>query len=383
MKSRSSVTCLLACALLSACGSRPNADEVPEPTVAGTRVSLAPQSPQLAELATATARSATPAPLRLNGRLAWNENATVRLYSAFGGRVSKVDVEIGQSVHKGDVLARIASPDYGQAEADAHRAASDLRLAERTAARARDLFEHGATSHRELDAAEADLERARAEQERTVARLAAYGGSAGTVDGSYALRAPIDGEVVERNLTAGQEVRPDQILAGTPALTAPLFVITDPSRLWVVLDVNEHDAPKVHSGQPCSVRPHLSTEADFQGTIESVSQSLDPTTRTVKARASLANDQRQLRAEMLVTIEVSPPSDKVVQEVPSKAVFLEGEKHFLFVESARGQFERTEVQIGPEHDGLLQVETGLDDARPVVTRGALLLEKIYQDRLGS
>jgi len=372
---------LLACALC-ACSRGAKPEESAGPSVQGARVTLSPQSPQLAELATENARTAAPSPLRLNGRLAWDENATVRVYSAFGGRVSRILAGIGQHVKKGDVLAYIASPDYGQAEADARRAASDLRLAERTSARARDLFEHGATSRRDLDAAEADLERAKAEQERADARLAAYGGGGGTVDGSYALRAPIDGEVVERNLTPGQEVRPDQMLAGTAALTAPLFTLTDPTHLWVVLDVNEHDAPDIHTGQQCSVHPHLSADADFSGTIESVSQFLDPTTRTVKARASLDNPERRLRAEMLVTVEVAPPSDRRVHEVPSKAVFLEAQKHFVFVESARGQFERTEVQIGAEHDGLLQVEAGLDD-HPVVTEGALLLEKIYRDHVGS
>jgi len=376
------LTTVLACAALCACGRTAPPDAADQASVQGARVTLPPKSPQLAELATENARTAPPSPLRLNGRLAWDENATVRVYSAFGGRVSRIAAEIGQRVRKGDVLAYIASPDYGQAEADAHRAASDLRLADRTAARARDLFEHGATSRRELDAAEADLERAKAEKERADARLAAYGGGGGAVDGSYALRAPIDGEVVERNLTPGQEVRPDQMLAGTPALTAPLFTLTDPTHLWVVLDLNEHDAPEIHSGQQCSVRPHLSVDGAFVGTIESVSQFLDPTTRTVKARASLDNPERRLRAEMLVTVEVAPPADRVVHEVPSKAVFLEAEKHFVFVESARGQFERTEVQIGAEHDGLLQVEAGLDD-HPVVTDGALLLEKIYRDHIGS
>ena len=376
MKAPFVLTAVLAC--LALCGCRgPVEEEAAGPTVRGEVVSLPPESPQLTSLAT------EPAPLRLNGRLAWDENSTVRVYSAFGGRVTRIAAEIGQQVHRGDVLAWIASPDYGQAEADAHRAASDERLADRTAARARDLYEHGATSRRELDAAEADLERAKAERERADSRLAAYGGGGHTIDGSYALRAPIDGEVVERNLTPGQEVRPDQILAGTPALSAPLFTLTDPTHLWVVLDVTEHEAAEVRRGEPCSVQPHIASDGAFAATIENVSEFLDPTTRTVKARASLANPDRRLRAEMLVTVEVATPAEKRVEEVPSKAVFLAGEKHFVYVESARGRFERTEVQVGAERDGRLQVEEGLDDTHPVVTDGVLLLEKIYKDRLGS
>jgi cobalt-zinc-cadmium efflux system membrane fusion protein len=351
--------------------------------VEGASVSLPPRSPQLSSLATEPARAAKPSALALNGRLAWDEDATVRVYSAFGGRVTRISAQIGQTVHRGDVLAVVASPDYGQAEADAHRAASELRLAERTRARVRDLFDHGAAARRELDAAEADLERAHAERERALAHLSAYGGLDGAVDGSFALRAPIDGEVVERNLTPGQDVRADQMLAGTPALTAPLFTITDPTRLWVVLDVSEHDAASLHAGQPCVVHPHVSVDGEFPASISSVSEFLDPATRTVKARASLANPERRLRAEMLVTAEVAPPDGGLVQEVPARAVFLEGEQHFVFVADGSGRFERTAVEIGPERDGRLQVETGLGDGAAVVTDGALLLEKIYLDSAGS
>ena len=374
---------LAATLALGGCGRRATEAPQKEPTVEGSSVSLPAPSPQLDSVATEPAQSAKPSALQLNGRLAWDDDATVRVYSAFGGRVTRIAVQIGQSVHRGDVLAELASPDYGQAQADAHSAASALRLAERTAARAQDLFDHGAASRRDLDAAEADLDRAKAERERTLARLTAYGEKEGAVNGTFALRAPIDGEVVERNLTPGQEVRPDQILAGTPALTAPLFTITDPTRLWVVLDVSEHDAPELHRGQPCVIRPHMHADGDFPGSISSVSEFLDPTTRTVKARATVANAERQLRAEMLVTVEVAPDDAKSVQEVPARAVFLEGEKHYVFVADGHGRFERKPVEIGAERGGRLQIRDGLESGASVVTDGALLLEKIYRDSTGS
>ena len=217
-----------------------------------------------------------------------------------------------------------------------------------------------------------------------LARLTAYGEKEGAaVNGSFALRAPIDGEVVERNLTPGQEVRPDQILAGTPALTAPLFTITDPTRLWVVLDVSEHDAPELRAGEPCVIRAHMQEDGAFPGSIATVSESLDPTTRTVKARATVANTDRRLRAEMLVTVEIAADDSKTVQEVPARAVFLDGEKHYVFVAQGNGRFERKAVEIGAERGGRLQIRDGLVDGATVVTDGALLLEKIYRDGAGS
>src|SRR5262249_60679254 len=139
------------------------------------------------------------------GRLAWDENVSVRVYSAFSGRVTDVIVQPGDRVESGAVLARIASSDYARAEADAHKAASKLRLGERTLARVRDLQEHGAAAMKELEVAEAEYAAAGSEDERARARLSAYGDPGGAVDGSFALRAPIAGVVVERNLGPGQE----------------------------------------------------------------------------------------------------------------------------------------------------------------------------------
>jgi cobalt-zinc-cadmium efflux system membrane fusion protein len=307
----------------------------------------------------------------------------VRVYSPFAGRVTRIEVEPGQRVEAGTVLARIASSDYGEAEADARKSASELRLAERTLTRVRDLFEHGAAARKDLDAAEADQARARSEAQRAAARLAAYGAEGTSIDGSFALRAPIAGVVVERNLGPGQEVRADQILAGTPQLAAPLVTITDPTRLWVLLDVSEHDAAQLRVGDPLGVRLHLDPSPTVSGRVEAVSEFLDPTTRTVKVRGAVANPERRLRAEMLVTVEVEAADAAVVPEVPATAVFLRGDRHFVYVEQEPGSFERREVAIGPEQGGWLPVLGGLDPKQRVVTEGAILLEKIYQDAAGS
>ncbi|HTO08041.1 MAG TPA: efflux RND transporter periplasmic adaptor subunit [Myxococcota bacterium] len=374
------VLTLVAAVALTGCHQRAEEPQAEEPRVSGAVVSLAENSPQLASFQVEPATTAKPSALELNGRISWDEDATVRIYSAFGGRVTRIHAQVGDHVKRGDVLAELASPDYGQAEADAHKATSDLRLAERTMAREKDLFDHGAAPRRELEAAEADLERARAEHERAEARLSAYGGhDRASVDGSFALRSPIDGEVVERSLTPGQEVRPDQMLAGTAALTAPMFTVTDPTHLWVVMDVNEHDASALSPGQSCVVRPHLKGGLTLPGTIALVSQYLDPTSLTVKARATVANPDRALRAEMLVSVGVDAPADKLVEEVPARAVFLSGDKHYVYVASGGGHFARTAVDVGREHDGLLQVDSGIGQGDSVVVGGTLLLEKLYRE----
>src|SRR5205807_6675935 len=118
----------------------------------------------------------------------------------------------------------------GQAQADARRAATDLALAERTLARQVDLLQHGVVARKEVEQAEADVARARADHQRAKVRLELYGGDTALVDQLLPLETPLGGRIVDRSITPGQEVRPDQMLANAPQLVAPLFVVTDPSR---------------------------------------------------------------------------------------------------------------------------------------------------------
>jgi len=86
---------------------------------------------------------------------------------------------------------------------------------------------------------------------------------------------------------------------------------------------------------------------------------------------------------MLVGVDVEPRDAEPVPEVPATAVLLQGERHYLYVEDGPGRFERREVALGPEQGDWLRVLRGLDGERRVVTAGAILLEQIYQDHLGS
>jgi cobalt-zinc-cadmium efflux system membrane fusion protein len=320
--------------------------------------------------------------LSLNGRIVWDDNATTRLFTPFAGRVTKIPVETGQCVRSGDPLALIASPDYGQAQADARRAATDLILSERTLERTRELLSHGAAAEKDLQAAEADMERARLEKQRTAERLALYGSSADSVDQAYILKAPIPGIVVEKNINPGAELRSDQMLANTPQLASPLFVITDPTQLWIQIDVPEREQGRVRLGQTFATKSMSLGAQTFTGKVDFISDSLDPTTRTIKVRGSVANPQRLLKAEMFVKAEfVLEPESGV--EVSSRAVFLRGEKHYVMLEAKPGEYSRQEVTVGSERLGRLIITDGLKPGQRVVVDGALLLEQLLNQSSNS
>lgn len=367
---------LVLSAFLTGChGERQAADLSPASRVEGDKVILPADSPQTKALTMAAAEPRKAGVLRFSGRLTWDDNVTVRVFSPVAGRVRRVAADVGQHVAQGGDLALLDSPDYGQAQADARKAASDLALKERTLARVQALFKNGAAAEKDLLSAKADQEAALFENQRAAARLALYGGNTNFVDGLYHLMTPLDGTVVERNVSPGQEIRADQMLANAPQFFAPLFVVSDPTRLWIQIDVTETHIPLVKRGQSLRVRSRTFPDKVFNGRLDILGDTLDPTTRSVRARGWVDNPDRLLKAEMYVSVELDTVAQAGV-EVPAKAVFVKGDTYYVFVEEAPGSYRRHAVKIGDESQGRIPVENGIVPGTRVVAEGCLLLDAL-------
>ncbi len=357
-------------ALLSGCSEKPAPPPAPKPQVSGNVIAFPAGSAQLAVLTVAPVQDASQTLLTLTARLTWDENRTVRVYPPFNGRVVRIAVQPGDKVAAGQALAFIASPDFGQAQADTGKAAADFALAEKSLARVKELFDNGVAPRKDLAQAEADHERARSELSRARARVGLYGGSA-SVDQSLALKSALAGTVVERNINPGQELRTDQ--SGAPAL----FVVTDPGRLWVQIDAREEDLPALVKGGKFKVKSDHVPGEEFEATLDAVADFIDPQTRTIKARGSLDNGARKLKGEMLVTAEFVAAGVKAVI-VPARAVVFTEGKHYAYLERGAGKFERIAVTPGVERKGALAVTDGLAPGQRIVTEGVLLLQQVFR-----
>jgi cobalt-zinc-cadmium efflux system membrane fusion protein len=360
--------------LLAACSDGSKAPDSRPFTVEGDVVRFSDPS---AEAATVQVESAGPGGddrVAVTGRMVWDEDATVRVFPPVSGRVARIAADLGAWVKKGSVLATLASPDFGQAQAEAVRAAADLKAADRAIERVRLLFGRGASPRKDLDQAEADFERARAEAERTSRRLRLWGGDGaepGRIDQDFPLRSPVAGQVVERNLNPGQELRSDT--------TTPLFVISDSRRLWVLLDITEKDLPDVAAGAPLAIRTPAYPERTFPGVLDLLGASLDPATRTVRARGKVRCPEGLLKAEMYVTVDLPRTSARRRLVLPVHAVIRQGDDRFVFLEEGPGRYRRTPIAAGPERDGSVPVLSGLAEGARVVTGGSLLLEAAWAE----
>ncbi len=164
------------------------------------------------------------------------------------------------------------------------------------------------------------------------------------------------------------------MLANVPQYTAPLFLVTDPSRLWIQIDATEVDLPRLRAGRQFTFTSRAFPGQTFTGRTDTVSTFIDPATRTIKVRGTVDNSRRLLKAEMFVSVSL-PSDETAAASVPAGAVFLKGQKHYVFLEEPPGTFVRKEVEIGPEHNGHVVVLTGVQSGQRVVTEGCILLQQ--------
>ena len=351
---------------LAACSAKEEAVKVPLVRAEGERVVLS--EPDKADFLTlAVAEADKGGVLRLPGRLVWNEEKTVRIYPQLGGRVQQITVDLGQAVKRGQPLASLSSPDYGQAQADTRKADADLRVAEKALARNQALREAGVIAEKDWQQAEADTARARAEAERARQRINGLGGES---DGSYILKSLLAGVIVERNLNPGMEFRPDQ--SG-----AALFVVTDPRSLWLQLDASEVDLASLKAGEPVMVEVKQYPGEQFKGVIRHVADFVDPQSRTIKVRCEVPNADRRLKGEMFAQALVELPASQALS-VPANAVMLVGDRRYVLVEEEKGKFRRQLVEAGSERRGRIEILGGLKAGDKVVSEGNLHLLKYFK-----
>jgi cobalt-zinc-cadmium efflux system membrane fusion protein len=361
---------VLAYALLNP--SIPAKPPTPEPIVQGEQLRFPAGHPQIALLGTVAAKTAESITIELPARLVWNEERTQRIYPAFAGRVLSLSADIGQSVNAGQVLATLASPEFGAAQADTAKAMADAQVADRALARHQTLFEADVISRKELDSTEAEALRSRAELARAQARTRMYG-SAQNVNQQLGLAATVKGVVVERNLSAGQEVRPDQGGPGNPAL----FVVSDPSVLWVQIDAREADIASLQPGTKISLTLPNYPDQSFEAKIAATGDFIDSATRAIKVRAVVDNAKRMLKAEMLGTARIQRKLAAGVL-VPASAVQLRGTEHWAYVQTEAGVYEPRRVKLGYEGIQEVLIVDGVQAGEQVVKDNGLLLAREFR-----
>jgi cobalt-zinc-cadmium efflux system membrane fusion protein len=309
-----------------------------------------------------------------SGTVSLEDTRTGHVFSPVTGRVVRIIAGLGQHVNKGDGLAVIESPDIGNAVADVHKAEADMIAADHDVKRKKALYEAKAGPLADLEAATDTYRKAKAELERTRAKeYLLRVGNADMVTQTFSLPSPVDGEVLYRNINPGTEVQ-GQYSGGAGV---ELFTIGEVDKVWVLGDLYEMDFARVHVGTPASVSVVAYPGKKFEGTVDWVSGSLDPNTRTAKVRCTFNNPDKLLRPQMYATVQISVDREKALA-IPRNALLRLGEEKVVFVElgeaEGRVRFQRISVDVDEgEASPWLVVRKGLQEGQKVVVNGAILL----------
>src|SRR5712691_8486136 len=327
------------------------------------------------------------------GKILVTEDRVANIGPVHGGRLVRLYAGQGTNVRKGQKLADLESADIDQSEADYLKALADYENARRTSAaeikfaqatydRTRMLYEKTITAGKNLQAAEHDLEVAKASAENSVAgtrsalnaarrHLLILGLKQSDIDALknkpdspvvFSLTSPITGIVVERNATIGATVGSD----------ANVFKIIDLSRVWIDANVFEKDLERVRRGQEVKVSVTAFPESIFSGRVILINSVVDPETRTVKVRTEVPNPDGRLKPDMFANVQIITDLHRASISIPQSAVLNDGGKTVVFVSEGSG-YKKRPVNVGIQGNGRVEIIEGLQAGDKVVVKGNYLL----------
>lgn len=184
------------------------------------------------------------------------------------------------------------------------------------------------------------------------------------VPDTFVYRAPMDGDVLERNWSDGQGFK-----AGDVG-----FRIVDHSVVWMMADVAEGDMDAVRPGEKVSVTTRAHPGRTFSGTVTVVYPHLMKETRTVRVRIELPNPDMALLPDMYGDVEIATGSKADVVTVPASAVIDSGTRQVVLMDLGGGRYEPREVKLGRTGDGYREVLSGVSEGEKVVVNGNFLID---------
>ncbi len=315
------------------------------------------------------------AEIRTTGTVDWDANRTTQVIAQVGGPISRIVVDLGSRVHTGDPLLYVSSPDLASAISNYRKAENRLALARRTLDRNRDLLAHRVIAQKDFEASEADYNDAFTEVQNDLQALRIFGVTSADIEeaqrqdvpvrSELAVRSPLDGTVVQKQVLPGQLVQ---------AGSTPCFLISDMATVWVQGHLHDSELASVRVGDPVEVRGQASAEP-FHGTVSYVGARLDPATRTPPVRVTTANRQGLLKKDQFVDLVIRTSVRRDVLTVPTSAVLYTDENFpFVYRQIEPGRFARAVIELGGQRGEVFEVRSGLHAGDTIVSRGGVFLQ---------
>jgi membrane fusion protein, copper/silver efflux system len=293
--------------------------------------------------------------IEVPGVVALDERRVAVVASKFDGYVVKVgDVTTGTHVKEGDVLATV----FGQAVLDQ---AARLLIEQNTGWTRGDKTSTpaGEVGPGGVVGATRRLQNLGVTQEfiDVVKRER-------RVPDTITIRAPISGDVLERNWSDGQGFKASDVG----------FRIVDHSMVWMMANVAEGDIDALRPGQKVKVTTRAHPGRTFTGTVTVIYPHLMKETRTAQVRIELPNPDMALLPDMYGDVEIATGGNGNVLAVPASAIIDSGNRQVVLLDLGNGRFEPREIKPGRKGDGFVEVLGGVSESDQVVVNGNFLID---------
>ena len=309
--------------------------------------------------------------ITLLGELEVDQRAYAEVGVPVQARVTRLLVNAGQTVRRGQTLAELTSPELGQARAEYLSAEARVKLADAALERKRGLAAEKIVPLREVQEAESQAAEARAALRTARAAIGAFGvepPSSDTPEATtsfFVLRSPVSGSVIERRAVVGQMLDP----------STPAFRVGDLSTLWLTVHAFERDAVRIQNGTAARIVFPALPGQDFAGKVTVAGQHVESESRTVPIRIDVENMSGVLRPGMSATAVLPVGATGApILTVPVAAVQRVRNEWCVFLPKGEGAFEIRRIGRGRDLAGEVEVLSGLRSGEQIVVDGAFLLK---------
>jgi len=301
--------------------------------------------------------------LNVTGSVQPDVSREVPVLSIANGRVVALHVGLGNTVHKGQLVMEVQSPDVTQAFQSYQTALSNEVLSNTTLTRDKLLYDKGAIAKSQLEVAQNAEDDALAALKAAEQQLRILGVDKNHPSDTVKVYAPISGIVVAQNTTTAGAAGIN--LAGI----AGSLTIADLSHVWVICDVYENDLANVHLGEPADIHLNAYPGKTLSGSVSDIGAILDPSIRTAKVRIQVNNPSNLLHIGMFATATFHGQHAHDAVIVPANAILHLHDRDYVYVPTnGNASYRRVVVHAAQTMpDGGVELTSGISAGEQVVS----------------
>ena len=296
------------------------------------------------------------------GKISADKNKYIDIFPLVGGNVLSVNVELGDYVTKGQVLATIRSTELAEVQKDVSDSKTDLIVAENNLRVAKELYAGKLNTEKDVLEAESEVKKAKDALRRSNDVSTVYNVKRGNI---YSVISPINGYIVHKDINKDMELRSDR--------SENIFDVANTKNVWAIMNVNEADIDKITLGMKAQVSTLSYPDKVFYGKIDKIFKIIDPQTNAMQARVVLDNQNGLLIPESKATIKVTSSENKTALTVPSKAVIFDDNRSFVVIYKSRTDVKVKEIKVLKQVGDITYVSEGLSEGEQVITNNQLLI----------